>query len=342
MPAKSPPLLTAEQRAAFVQVPPDLPDREIARHYTLSAADLAVIARRRQPQNRLGFAVQLCLLRFPGRTLTEVGIVPPRVLTYIAAQVQADPASFALYGQREQTLYEHLTEIRQTFGYRDCSGLDYLHLARLLLPEALAQTHSVPLIEAALTWLRAQRLIAPGMTTLERLVSIVQRRATRQVTAWLVAPLTATHRTQLDALFQRMSGRARQTRWAWLREPPGTPSATSLRHILDRLAFLDELRLPPLSARVHRNRVLLLARHASRYEAQPLGKLREPRRYALLVAYLAEFAQDCTDQAVEMFERLMTELLRKGERRQEIHFTTNAGSMNASLASHEFFEKVYV
>lgn len=84
MPAKSPVLLTAEQRAAFVQVPPDLPDREIARHYTLTTTDLAVIARHRQPHNRLGFAVQLCLLRFPGRTLTEVGVLPPRVLVYIA------------------------------------------------------------------------------------------------------------------------------------------------------------------------------------------------------------------------------------------------------------------
>lgn len=146
MPAKSPPLLTAEQRAAFVQIPPDLPDREIARHHTLTTADLAVIARHRQPHNRLGFAVQLCLLRFPGRTLTEVGVLPQRMLAYIAAQVQVDPRLFPLYGQREPTLHEHMAEIRQTFGYRDCTGLDFLHLARLLLPDALAQTHSLPLL----------------------------------------------------------------------------------------------------------------------------------------------------------------------------------------------------
>jgi TnpA family transposase len=45
-----------------------LPTREadLIRHYTLSPDDLAVIARRRRPYNRLGFALQLCALRYPG------------------------------------------------------------------------------------------------------------------------------------------------------------------------------------------------------------------------------------------------------------------------------------
>ncbi|WP_428997391.1 DUF4158 domain-containing protein, partial [Pseudomonas aeruginosa] len=37
-----------------------------ARHYTFSESDLSIIRQRRGPANRLGFAVQLCYLRFPG------------------------------------------------------------------------------------------------------------------------------------------------------------------------------------------------------------------------------------------------------------------------------------
>ena len=120
MPTKTPALLTPEARAALLQIPPDLSDRDLARYYTLTPADQAVIARHRLPYNRLGFAVQLCMLRFPGRPLTDLLPLPARVLHYIAAQVAVDPAAFAAYGARENTLYRHLDEIRRTFGYNAC------------------------------------------------------------------------------------------------------------------------------------------------------------------------------------------------------------------------------
>jgi hypothetical protein len=52
-------LLTPAQRAPFLRVPDDLDERDIARYYTFSADDLALIRRRRRAHNRLGFAVQL-------------------------------------------------------------------------------------------------------------------------------------------------------------------------------------------------------------------------------------------------------------------------------------------
>ncbi len=39
-------------------------EADLIRHYTLSQEDLDVIARRRRPQNRLGFALQLCALSY--------------------------------------------------------------------------------------------------------------------------------------------------------------------------------------------------------------------------------------------------------------------------------------
>jgi TnpA family transposase len=84
MVAKAPRLLTAEQRDACVRIPADLSDRDLGRFYTLSARDLQLINRHRRPANRLGFAVQLALLRFPGRTRADGPEVPARVVEYIA------------------------------------------------------------------------------------------------------------------------------------------------------------------------------------------------------------------------------------------------------------------
>ncbi len=45
----------------------------MVRYYTLTAEDLSVIAQRRRPHNQLGFSVQLCYLRYPGRLCWPFG-----------------------------------------------------------------------------------------------------------------------------------------------------------------------------------------------------------------------------------------------------------------------------
>jgi TnpA family transposase len=56
-------VLTPAQREALFALPAREPD--LIRHWTLSEADLAAVRQRRRPGNRLGFALQLCALRYP-------------------------------------------------------------------------------------------------------------------------------------------------------------------------------------------------------------------------------------------------------------------------------------
>jgi hypothetical protein len=94
----------------------------LARYYTLTPEDLRVINRRRRGSNRVGFAVQLCMLRFPGRAITDLPGIPARVLALIAQQVGVPPTSFVAYGQRLPTIYEHLDEIRTVFAIATMIG----------------------------------------------------------------------------------------------------------------------------------------------------------------------------------------------------------------------------
>jgi hypothetical protein len=73
MSAKSPEVLTPEeQRLLFTTIPDDLTTQEMARYYALSAEDIAFIRQHRGADNRLGVALQLCCLRFPGRMLMQM------------------------------------------------------------------------------------------------------------------------------------------------------------------------------------------------------------------------------------------------------------------------------
>jgi TnpA family transposase len=61
-------VLTAAQLDTMFAVPVDA--LALAQHYTFDDRDLAIIRQRRGDHNRLGFAVQLCYLRYPGQAMT--------------------------------------------------------------------------------------------------------------------------------------------------------------------------------------------------------------------------------------------------------------------------------
>ena len=57
-------LLTLEQRENFMKIPEE--DWALGSYYTFSKEDLELINKHRRDENKLGFAVQLAVLRFPG------------------------------------------------------------------------------------------------------------------------------------------------------------------------------------------------------------------------------------------------------------------------------------
>lgn len=97
-----------------------LPDakEELIRHYTFSDTDLSIIRQRRGPANRLGFAVQLCYLRFPGVILGVDEPPFPPLLKLVADQLKVGVERWGEYGQREQTRREHLVELQTVLGFQ--------------------------------------------------------------------------------------------------------------------------------------------------------------------------------------------------------------------------------
>ena len=108
-------LLSPAQRAQVLALPTSL--REYEELYTLTPADLEFVAAHRTRPNRLGVAMQLCFLRYPGRAWTPEEIVPAAMLRFIALQVEADPADLPRYAERDQTRREHAVEVMREYGF---------------------------------------------------------------------------------------------------------------------------------------------------------------------------------------------------------------------------------
>ena len=113
-------VLTSRQRSALFSLPER--EAELRRHYTLSNEDLDNIAARRRSRNKLGFALQLCVLRYPGRLLAPGELVPRPVVDFIGRQLDLDGDDLADYAVRIETRHDHLAELHRLYEFRSFSG----------------------------------------------------------------------------------------------------------------------------------------------------------------------------------------------------------------------------
>jgi TnpA family transposase len=306
--------------------------REMVRHYTLSEADLAAVSLKRGSANRLGFAVQLCLLRYPGRPLRTVEAVPLPVIEHIASQVGAPPEAFAEYTlKRDVTRREHLREIMRTFGFRPFDAFAYRDLSRWLTPTAMSTDSGEALVDALVGEMRARGIVIPAIYAVERLGWEVRNRARRAVFAQLVDGLAEEQLESLDELLVVPEAEA-ETPLGWLRRPPGPPSAKSFKEVLQRLEFVRSLGLPEDVGRtIHHNRLTRLAREGAKTTPQHLRRFDPLRRHATLVAYLSERSAELSDLALQMHDRMIGSLMNKAEKMRDEGFRKHGKAINEKV-----------
>ena len=121
MPRRS--LLTPAERTGLLAFPTT--DDDLIRHYTFSEPDLSVIRQRRGNHNRLGFAVQLCYLRYPGFALPTDAEPPASLLNIVGRQLRIAPDIWPQYAQRPETRREHLLELQAWLKLTPFAAADY-------------------------------------------------------------------------------------------------------------------------------------------------------------------------------------------------------------------------
>lgn len=324
-------LLSTTQRLQFISIPSDISPRDIARYYTFNSEDLKIINSRRRVHNRLGFAVQLCYLRFPGR-VWEIGEeVPKAVLYYIALQLEVKPKVIKAYALRDTTRREHLAEIQKLFGFSSFRISHYKQLSKWLLPLALGTDKGIALVEALVSEMRRCKIIIPAISTVERLAWETRRRAQLAVYLELTRNLSSKQKQALDQLLVLQPDKNR-TPLIWLRQPPGVPNPNNFLKVVEKLEFIRDLNLDEsCGEKVHHNRLVQLTRLGAKNTPAHLARLDNLRRYATLVAFLLETSTLLTDTAIEMHDRMIGKLFRRSELFRDQKFQHDGKAINEKV-----------
>lgn len=198
MPASTAQILPPQARALLFD-PPTGRD-EALRRCALAPEDLALAQRHRRSHNRLGFAIQLALVRDLGRPLRLDETLPDAVVEAVADQIGVEPAVFGLYARRDGTRREHAGEIAALLGLRPMQQADYRASIRAAAACAAGTDKGEPIARAVVADLKERRITMPPPALVERLALAGRALARRQSHRDLIRGLGDAQAAALQAL----------------------------------------------------------------------------------------------------------------------------------------------
>jgi hypothetical protein len=321
--------LTEAQIAALFDPPTDR--RELVRHCTLSEADTAMIRRCRGDHSRLGYALMLCYLRYPGRPLRINERPPAALISFVAEQIDVRPESIDDYLISGQNRRRHAAELQDRLRLRPFGRRPACELVSSLLPYAIESDRLALLAELVIQECRQRGIVVPPPRYLERLCVDLRYLARREIERRLTGGLSAEQRRQLDALTERRAETG-QSRLVWLRQMPEATKPAAMLGLIERLNHVRTIGIDPARGHhVHQGRLTQLAREAGRTTVQHIAGYERQRRHATLVAVTFDLIADLTDQAIDLFDRLVGTMFRKAEWRHARAFQADGRAINEKV-----------
>jgi hypothetical protein len=306
----------------------------MVREAALTEADLAEIGRCRRDHNRLGFAYQVGFVRlfsrFPAQQPLEIC---DELLSFVALQLNLDAAQIDGYAARQHTVSDHQASIR---GYLKLAAFDADQaeaLARFIFEESCRLDQTAALLARALEFLKDRRVLFPADSALLRLVGEQRKRAREHIVSKLAGGLSPGVVQALDGLLGVKEGEAisgLQT----LKANPAKPSATAMQGLADKLAAIEAtgaltVDLSWLNANYQR----ALFHYVRKCSADRRREAGRDRRLAALVCFLRQSYRDAVDQAVDMFDKLLTRTHTRAEHELSDQMRSQRQTIKAALAA---------
>jgi TnpA family transposase len=322
-------LLTENQIEELFEPPTD--QAALVRYFTLSDADIIRIRCCRGNHNRLGFALMLCYLRFLGRPLRSGERPPPPLLAFVAAQIDVPPEKIDVYLSSERTMEDHAAKCREILGLRPFGKYARAELENTLLPQAMENDRIGHLAFLVMQECKDRQIIAPSVDSLQKICITLRLHARREIYRRLTDGLSSCQRLQLDNLLEHRD-KNNQTWLGWLRQFPQAAKTAAMDGLIDRLNHVRGIGLDPGRGHmIHQARLAQMVREANRTTVQHIADYEPQRRRATLTAITLDITARLTDQAIDLFDRLIGQMFRKAEARQANAFQADAKAINEKV-----------
>ena len=307
--------LSPAQRENYGRYPNDLAPEFIANYFFLDDQDREWIRNKRGAFSRLGYALQLTTARFVGTFYSDLTEIPYKIIERIATQINvADIQNSLERYQKSEQRWRHTVEIRTRYGFTEFNeeGIRF-KLGRWLYALFWTGTDRPGLLfEQTVLWLISNKVLLPGITTVERFIAEIRSRMDTRLWRSLIKNLTNDQTEKLNNLLL-VAEKQRQSLLDILRKGPVRASSKTLVKALKRIEMARELSIV-LPKRLPEGRVSVLSRFANTAKTTAISRLSYERKMATLVAFAHHFEATAQDDALDILSIVLSELFSKAKR----------------------------
>lgn len=169
------------------------------------------------------------------------------------------------------------------------------------------------LFDRATSWMLSNKVLLPGISTLERFIARLRQRVEMRLWRMLGSGITSEQKIRLDALFS-VPENGRSSLLDRLRTGQVTISAPALVRAIGRLQTVRNLGIKLPAVSIPASRIASLSRFANTAKITELARLSMPRRLATMVAFVHTLEATAQDDALEILEILLNDLFDDAEK----------------------------
>ena len=271
--------------------------------------------------DRLGFAVQLALLRHPGLGLAQINGPVEALVNWLAEQLEIPASAFAQYARRPQTMTDHARILAAALGLRPSVKADLPLMIEAAAQSAWGTDSGYTIVAGVIEALRVRKILLPAPAVIERVA--IAGRARKRAADGLLADVSAQQIMQLEQLLVMDAGLG-MTLFAWLKDIPISPKADHIRELIDRLRSVRKIDLSPEAAsRVHENRFQQFVREGHISDARRIERYAAHRRRAILVATIVDLEARLTDAVLGMSDKLIGGMFTRAKNAKEKRYVAS-------------------
>jgi TnpA family transposase len=163
-------LLSEEEKMEITQISENISKEEIIKYYTCSEFNLNIINKYRKDHNKLGFAIQLGVLKHKGWQMSYMNNIPDTIILYVSKQLNVGSNVFQFYYNRQNTIFEHFKDIKDIYGYKSFSESDKIVIIELINALYKESDNSYFLISNCIEKLKSMKIVLPGISKIEEII----------------------------------------------------------------------------------------------------------------------------------------------------------------------------
>lgn len=335
--------LTQDQKENYGKFPKEIDEYDLAKYFLLDERDLEFIEKKRGLQNRFGFALQITSIRFLGMSFNDLEKMPYNAKRFVANQIDVNNIKIlGDYGKRDVTKREHLAEIKAFYDYSDLSEGWLFRINRMIYYKVwIGDEKPSVLFDNSVSWLLQNKILLPGITTLERIIARIRDRIYGIIWKSLSDIPSNFQKKRLNSLIS-IKKNSRYSNLDNYRKGPVHVSSNSINDQIDKYLSLKRFGISKLDfSRIPEIHLKNLARYASMASVAKIVRMNEDKKIATLLCFVKHYETEAIDEVLDLFDLIVSDIILNAKKLgQKRRLRTLKDLDNSALILAEFCHNI--